>query len=58
MEFCVHFSQGTSHNKIVVVNGGWTTDSYELSLGEGVGIGHIHSVILWVDTEEFEFHQF
>ncbi len=41
-----------------VSNGGWSTDRYRLSLGSGVAIGHIHSVVVWIGTEEYVFYPF
>lgn len=44
--------------RIAVGNGRWTTDRYKLSLAPRVGIGHIHSVIVWIGTEKYEFSTF
>ena len=41
-----------------IINAGSTSDSYRLPLAKGVAIGHIHSVVIWIDAEKFEFNPY
>ena len=41
-----------------ISNGGWSTDRYRLPLRPELAIGHIHSVTIWIGTDEYEFHPF
>ena len=50
--------EGGDHTPGGVVNAGSGKDSYRLSLARGVAIGHIHSVIVWIGTEKYEFSSF
>lgn len=44
--------------RLGIINAGWTSDSYSLSLVKGVAFGHVYSVVVWIDAERFEFYPF